>query len=117
MTQASLNKRAERYLARLDKKLRGLSAAERRDIVDETRSHFLEKLASGGATAVAEAMTAMGAPDEYGRRFVDEGEISEGPATTPRGWRLTLTLVEALFAGLDWRKVRALEVRRPAAAE
>jgi transposase len=24
---------------------------------------------------------------------------------------------EALFAGLDWRKVRALEVRRPSAAE
>lgn len=24
---------------------------------------------------------------------------------------------EALFAGLDWRKVRALEVQRPAAAE
>ena len=24
---------------------------------------------------------------------------------------------EALFAGLDWRKVRALEARRPAAAE
>jgi transposase len=24
---------------------------------------------------------------------------------------------EALFAGLDWRKVKALEVRRPAAAE
>jgi len=24
---------------------------------------------------------------------------------------------EALFAGLDWRKVRALEARKPAAAE
>ncbi|TNF18302.1 MAG: hypothetical protein EP318_18625 [Rhodobacteraceae bacterium] len=24
---------------------------------------------------------------------------------------------EALFAGLDWRKVQALETRRPAAAE
>jgi len=31
--------------------------------------------------------------------------------------RLNHAQFEALFAGLDWRKVHALEVRPPAAAE
>jgi transposase len=31
--------------------------------------------------------------------------------------RLNHVQFEALFAGLDWRKVHALEVRPPAAAE
>ena len=38
-------------------------------------------------------------------------EIRDGVMTLNRAQ------FEALFAGLDWRKVRALEARRPAAAE
>ena len=38
-------------------------------------------------------------------------EVSDGVMTLNRAQ------FEALFAGLDWRKVRALEARRPAAAE
>ena len=38
-------------------------------------------------------------------------EVSDGVM------KLNRAQFEALFAGLDWRKVRALEARRPAAAE
>jgi len=39
------------------------------------------------------------------------------PAIRDGAMTLNRAQFEALFAGLDWRKVRALEVRRPAAAE
>ena len=47
--------------------------------------------------------------------------LEESPFTWPavRDGVMTLNRAqfEALFSGLDWRKVRALEARRPAAAE
>ena len=39
------------------------------------------------------------------------------PAVQNGAVTLNRAQFEALFAGLDWRKVRALEARRPAAAE
>jgi transposase len=39
------------------------------------------------------------------------------PAIRDGVMTLNRTQFEALFAGLDWRRVRALEARRPAAAE
>ena len=39
------------------------------------------------------------------------------PAITDGLMTLNRAQFEELFAGLDWRKVRALEARRPAAAE
>lgn len=39
------------------------------------------------------------------------------PAVRDGVMTLNRTQFEALFAGLDWRKVKALETRRPAAAE
>jgi transposase len=39
------------------------------------------------------------------------------PAITDGVMALNHAQFEALFAGLDWRKVKALEIRPPAAAE
>ncbi|MBN9677666.1 IS66 family insertion sequence element accessory protein TnpB [Salipiger bermudensis] len=39
------------------------------------------------------------------------------PAIRDGAMTLNRALFEALFAGLDWRRVRSLEVRRPAVAE
>jgi transposase len=39
------------------------------------------------------------------------------PAIRDGAMTLNRAQFEALFAGLDWRKVRAMEARRPAAAE
>ena len=39
------------------------------------------------------------------------------PPVTDGAMTLNRAQFEVLFAGLDWRKVRALEARRPAAAE
>lgn len=39
------------------------------------------------------------------------------PAIRDGAMTLNHAQFEALFSGLDWRKVKALEVRRPAAAE
>ncbi|OUS07849.1 hypothetical protein A9Q96_04945 [Rhodobacterales bacterium 52_120_T64] len=46
-----------------------------------------------------------------------EDHVFKWPAISNGMMRLNHTQFEALFAGLDWRKVHALEVRPPAAAE
>lgn len=46
-----------------------------------------------------------------------EGSTFTWPAVRDGVMTLNRAQFEALFSGLDWRKVRALETRRPAAAE
>jgi transposase len=46
-----------------------------------------------------------------------EETTSTWPAIRDGVMTLNRAQFEALFAGLDWRRVKALEARRPAAAE
>lgn len=61
------------WLRRLKWSLASLPSAERDDIVEETRSHLREVVAAGRAPS--EALMAFGAPEDYGRRFIDEMNI------------------------------------------
>lgn len=77
----------EVYLDRLRRNLRGLSPDEIREIVEELRSHILDKAsADGGVTAAAvdAALAALGSPDELASAYVTDtvmaqAEISRSP--------------------------------------
>ncbi|MFZ1919862.1 MAG: hypothetical protein WAU58_19985 [Terriglobales bacterium] len=72
---------------RLRRNLRGLSPDEIREIVEELRSHILDKAsADGGVTAAAvdAALAALGSPDELASAYVTDtvmaqAEVSRSP--------------------------------------
>ena len=63
------------YLNRIRERLRGLRAEERREILEELRSHLVEKAAAGGMTGVAvdAALESLGSPEELAREY--EGKL------------------------------------------
>ncbi|GHA76936.1 HAAS signaling domain-containing protein [Cognatilysobacter bugurensis] len=71
------------WLRRLEWALSSLPNTERADIVREARSHLEERGASG--VEDADALRAMGSPEDYARGFLDDYELAralgEGTAT------------------------------------
>jgi hypothetical protein len=65
---------AERYLRRLSDALRSMDPSERDAIVQETRSHLMER-AREGVEAVGGALEAFGRPDSYAVRFLGGAEL------------------------------------------
>ncbi|PYX64839.1 MAG: hypothetical protein DMG78_30245, partial [Acidobacteria bacterium] len=57
-------RKIDAYLNRIRERLRGLRAEERREILEELRSHLVEKAAAGGMTGVAvdAALESLGSP-------------------------------------------------------
>jgi len=67
------------YLRRLRGSLRGLSPEEIREIVEELRSHILERAASGGemtASGVDSTLSALGTPEQLAREYVTEAVLA-----------------------------------------
>lgn len=65
--------RVEDYLARLRKGLAGLSGEAASDIVEELRSHILEKAALTGAAtpaAIENVLAALGAPEDLAAQYM-----------------------------------------------
>jgi hypothetical protein len=85
----------EEYLRRLRERLRGLHADDIREIVEELRSHILDKAATGGqvtAAGVAAALTALGSPEKLGSEYVTDSLLAQAEVSrTP--WRI----FDALF--------------------
>lgn len=76
--------RIEDYLARLSRALRALPARDRDDIIAEIRAHLDHRASEG---KLAEALKALGSPDECARSFIEEMKIQSafadgGPAKT-----------------------------------
>jgi uncharacterized membrane protein len=68
------DRRIEDWLRRMNWALGRMPSPEREDIMAETRAHLRERL-DGGQDAEA-ALAALGPPDVYARRFIDEMELS-----------------------------------------
>ncbi|MGA9042526.1 MAG: DUF1700 domain-containing protein [Terriglobales bacterium] len=67
--------RIDAYLNILRKRLRGLSDEDSRDIVEEIRSHVLDKAAIGGditPDAVVSALAALGNPEALASQYVTD---------------------------------------------
>ena len=79
------------YLGRLRGRLRGANDAEVREIVDELRSHIVDKAAASGeadaeitAAGVDEALGALGSPEELASQYMTDtllarAEVSRSP--------------------------------------
>lgn len=64
------------FIARLESCLSGLPDAERREILDETRSH-LEDCASQGEESLMAALKGFGPPERYARAFIEEAQLRD----------------------------------------
>ena len=87
--------RIDAYLARLRSHLRGLDPESVRDIVEELRSHILERAAaSGGLTGpeVEAALAGLGNPDELARDYVTDAMLARAEAS-----RSPIRVLESLF--------------------
>ncbi|HXY10487.1 MAG TPA: DUF1700 domain-containing protein [Terriglobales bacterium] len=85
----------EEYLDRLRERLRGLHADDIREIVEELRSHILEKAASSGQVTpagVAAALAGLGSPERLAGEYVTDSLLAQAEVSrTP--WRI----FDALF--------------------
>jgi hypothetical protein len=82
------------YLNRIRGRLRGLPAEERREILEELRSHLLEKAVAGGMTggAVDAALESLGSPEELAREYVTDELLARAEVS-----RSPLRILDSLF--------------------
>lgn len=85
--------RVEDWLRRVKWALGRLPASECDDILAETRAHLSERIDSG--QSVDTALAALGPPDAYARRFIDELELSGALASQKSGDLLRVVLRRA----------------------
>jgi HAAS domain-containing protein len=90
---SDLQQQIEAYLQRLRKGLRNLRDEDAREIVEELRSHIVEKAAAGGemtSAGVESALAALGTPEELAGQYVTDdllarAESSRAPWAILRG--------------------------------
>jgi len=86
-TGGDSRQRIEAYLGTLRGRLRGISEQEVREIVDELRSHIIDRAAASGeitATGVDAALAALGTPEELASQYMTDNllaraEVSRSP--------------------------------------
>lgn len=101
-TSGDSQQKIDAYLRILRKRLRGLSDEDARDVVEEIRSHILDKTAIAGditPNAVASALAALGSPEELASLYVTDDLLSRAQAS-----RSPWLLLRSLFrwAGLSF---------------
>jgi uncharacterized membrane protein len=89
--------RMDAYLGRLRQRLRGLHDEDVREIVEELRSHILDKVAappSGQMTAaeVDRALAALGSPEELASQYLTDDLLARAEVS-----RSPLRILESLF--------------------
>src|SRR6516165_8376960 len=96
--------RLEEYLGRLRERLRGLHADDIREIVEELRSHILDKAGAGGqltAAGVAAALTALGSPEKLAGEYVTDSLLAQAEISrTPWDFRRTVPLGQSQPSGI-----------------
>jgi hypothetical protein len=87
---STINARVEEYLARLRKGLAELSGEAASEIVEELRSHILERASANGETgsaAVEEALAALGRPEDLAAQYMAD-DLLERAAARRSPWLL-----------------------------
>ncbi|MGA7632096.1 MAG: DUF1700 domain-containing protein [Terriglobales bacterium] len=80
-------KEIENYLSKLRQSLRGLNDQDAREIIEELRSHIIEKSATGGQitiAAVVAALAGLGDPEDLASQYTTDNllaraEVSRSP--------------------------------------
>ena len=73
-------KKVDAYLSTLRQRLRGLNDQNAREIVEELRSHIIEKSAADGQTTVAAvdaALAGLGDPEELASQYTTDNLLSQ----------------------------------------
>ncbi|MGD0506340.1 MAG: DUF1700 domain-containing protein [Terriglobales bacterium] len=87
--------RIEAYLGRLRQRLRSLNDEDAREIVEELRSHIIDKVtASGQATAagVDAALASLGSPEELASQYMTDDLLARAEVS-----RSPVRILESLF--------------------
>jgi hypothetical protein len=87
--------RIDAYLAKLRGRLRGFNDAEVREVVDELRSHIVDKAAASGAADVAAvdaALAALGTPEELASQYLTDNLLARAEVS-----RSPLQILKSLF--------------------
>jgi hypothetical protein len=87
--------RIEAYLGTLRGRLRGIPEQEVREIVDELRSHIMEKAAASGemtAAGVDVTLAALGAPEELADQYMTDNLLARAEVS-----RSPLQILRSLF--------------------
>jgi Protein of unknown function (DUF1700) len=84
------------YLSRLRARLRGINEQDVREIVEELRSHILDKASVGGeevsAGAVGATLAALGSPEELASEYMTDNLLARTEVS-----RSPLRILESLF--------------------
>jgi hypothetical protein len=137
---ADAQKRIDSYLNIIDRRLRGLSSQGRREIVDELRSHILDRATLGGGTTdgvvtlagVDAALAALGSAEDLANQYVTDEvlaqvEISRSPfrildslfrwaSLSVNGFLVLLVAIPGYFLGIVLIVAAALKPFHPATA-
>jgi membrane protein YqaA with SNARE-associated domain len=87
--------RVEAYLGRLRQRLRGVKDEEVGEIVEELRSHIMDKVAAGGevtAAGVDAALAALGSPEELASQYITDNLLARAEVS-----RSPLQILKSLF--------------------
>jgi hypothetical protein len=94
-TTGDAQKKIEAYLGRLRERLRGINDAEAREIVEELRSHIVDRASEGGAVTaggVDAALAALGSPEELASEYVTDSLLARAEAS-----RSPVRILQSLF--------------------
>ena|ERR1035438_1531899 len=87
--------RIEAYLGRLRQLFRGMNAEDAREIVEELRSHLMDRVAAGGEGTAAggdAALAALGSPEELANEYMTHNLLARVEAS-----RSPVRILESLF--------------------
>jgi hypothetical protein len=101
----AIDSRVEDFLARLRKGLAGLSSEAASEIVEELRSHILEKTAANGEAtpeAVEDVLAALGKPEELAARYMADDLLERAASSWSPGlfWRGLLMWASLSVGGI-----------------
>jgi hypothetical protein len=124
--------KVEAYLGRLRKLLRGLNSEDAREIVEELRSHIIEKAAAGSQltpAGVDAALAMLGSAEELARQYTTEAllataEVSRSPlrileslfrwaSLSAAGFFVLLTSIVGYFVGAVFMLCAVLKIIHP----
>ena len=96
MTMAGdAQQKVEAYLGRLRQLLRGMNAEDAREIIDELRSHLMDRVAASGEATdagVDAALAALGSPEELANEYLTHHLLARAEAS-----RSPVRILESLF--------------------